>query len=613
MEVYHISKYINKMNSINNNQSINQSNNNNLIGAGAGSTQEVNNNGETEKKVLHEKYEIMIRPAQSGKTRKMQELIKDYEKSSNDKSYINILICSRNLNLVKQTQARMKKDLYDQDDEDDESDNGSADDSIDKEGIFSWMTGTKKNNISVKELKSDIIDDNVDMVICCSHKKRIRYVKDLLNLLDASKHFDKKINMWFDEFDDYVNLWAPANFHENKKVNKIHLVSATIDAVMELYDLVKVIPYQETYPECYHKFMDSQLIEVESSSSNTVDYLKEVYTKFKALIKKPNIKLFAPGDDEVKSHDHIADYLLGEGFAVAIINGKRKCIITPDDKENPLYIEQHVEEGEIMEIGKVIAKMYKQYDLARYPFAITGKLCLSRGITFQVQETHESIVATNGVLSTVTKLDFDFIFDVGIIPDMRNNATLYQCVSRTQGNTCNFINYKPPVLFMTSTSRKRIQNTEKIAMNLAKLVEEHGLEYVGKDEINWAIHGDKEKYNTAKENGDLNDILIQGPMPTVIEAKLWSENMLTQKASLLKPCDEEGKHNENDTHFHYRGILRPIETYSQTLASGDLSYGLGSYNVEKNEASKTGQPRIMPVLVNNQLQYIVIYKRYNKK
>ena len=62
------------------------------------------------------KIECLIKPGQSGKTRTMQERIKDYEKMAEmlgDECALNIVICSNNKKLVEQTTARMNDDLFD--------------------------------------------------------------------------------------------------------------------------------------------------------------------------------------------------------------------------------------------------------------------------------------------------------------------------------------------------------------------------------------------------------------------------------------------------------------------------------------------------------------------
>jgi hypothetical protein len=458
------------------------------------------------KYTMNRKYKCIVRPAQSGKTRTMQELMLEYDRLGkifykDDESFLDIIVCSKNLNLVKQTHARMKKELFVSSDEDDDaSDSASADAKIEGD-IFSWMTGTKDTNISPEALVTKICLGDVRMVICCAHKKRLKYVADLLSILDRARFFKDRVNIWMDEADDYVNIWSSSevDFPRFNKVNDIYLVSATVDAIVEKFDRIKVKPFASTYPACYHKTVESHIVEIPATSRDPMDYLNTVYSQHNNTLCVPGMRVFVPGDITVKSHDQIADFLVAEGFAVCILNGKKKCIRVPG-MEEPLVIAEHVPVGEIMEVGKTIAIMYRDYNLSRFPFAITGKICLSRGITFQCEDlTTVLAVQPDGTLTSSSELSYDFLFDAGIMPPMSDRATLYQCVSRVNGNIKNFRNYKVPTLYMSKETRETIFGAEKIAENLATLVHTHNLADVGKEEMNWAIHGDEAAYRNEVE------------------------------------------------------------------------------------------------------------------
>jgi hypothetical protein len=443
-------------------------------------------------------------PCQAGKTRNMQELMLNYNQMAktfypDDENYINIVICSKNLNLVKQTEARMKKDLFSAPaPEDDESDTSSADAKIEGD-IFSWMSGTKQNNITASDLFGRIILEDIRMIVCCAHKKRLEYVAELLSLLDRCRKFNQRVNIWMDEADDYINLWSDIDFSRFLKVNHVHLVSATIDSIVDKFKRIKVRPMPVTFPPVYHKTRDSHVEELEMATRDPVEHLKVVYALHKETLSAPGMRLFAPGDLTVKSHDAIAKFLLSEGFAVCVLNGKKKCIHVPGSEE-PLYIADYVLEGEIMEVGLVIARMYHDQKLSRFPFAITGKICLGRGITFNCEQfmTYLSM-GEDGTLTPHRELVFDFLFDAAIVPPMNDRATLYQCASRVNGNIRGFVNYAQPTLYMTADTHHTILDAESIAMNLPVLVHTHKLLDVGKEEMNWAIHGDEERYRQEKE------------------------------------------------------------------------------------------------------------------
>jgi hypothetical protein len=558
---------------------------------------------------MNRKYACIIRPAQSGKTRTMQELMLEYERIASifhpdGENYLNIVICSKNLNLVKQTHARFKKELFvsSSDEDDDTSESASADAKIEGD-IFSWMTGTKDTNITASDLFGRIILEDVRMVICCAHKKRLEYVADLLALLDRCKAFKQRVNIWMDEADDYVKLWsAPTvDYPRFNKVNDIYLVSATVDAIVHKFQRIVVRPFAITYPACYHKTADARVVEVDSRVRDPVEFLKSVYSANKERLCAPGVRLFAPGDITVKSHDDIADFLVSEGFAVCILNGKKKCIRVPG-AEAPLVIAEHVPEGEIMEVGKTIACMYRDYNLARFPFAITGKICLSRGITFQCEELRTILsVQCDGSLTSSSELSYDFLFDYGVMPPMSDRATLYQCVSRVNGNIKTFRNYKAPTLFMTTETRETIFGAEKIAENLATLVHKHGLPDVGVEEMNWAIHGDEEKYQRELEARKPK----KGPEPGHLLAfreirfasageakKAFKRDFPGKKISEFKIHTVEGVRT-----IQYRGKTEPLFAEERVLAGRDVEWGLAD------------TARIMPIVMSDGIvKYVVLRK-----
>jgi hypothetical protein len=505
----------------------------------------------------------------------------------------------------------MQKDLFVSAD-DDASDADSADAKIEGD-IFSWMTGTKDTNITASDLFGRIILEDVRMVICCAHKKRLEYVAELLALLDRCKAFKQRVNIWMDEADDYVKLWSAPTVEYSRfnKVNDIYLVSATIDGIVQKFQRIKVKPFASTYPACYHKTSDSHVVEVDSSARDPVEYLKLVYATHKDALCAPGVRLFAPGDITVKSHDDIADFLVAEGFAVCILNGKKKCIRVPG-AEAPLVIAEHVPEGEIMEVGKTIASMYKDYNLARFPFAITGKICLSRGITFQCEELRTVLsVQPDGTLTSSSELSYDFLFDYGVMPPMSDRATLYQCVSRNNGNIKNFRNYKVPTIFMSADTRETIFGAEKIAENLATLVHTHNLTDVGVEEMNWAIHGDESRYRRELEvrtpQGDT--IVCEKTFSSEVEARKWAE---AQSWNQYEDKKKE-KHNYSIsaykrtttggiTTIQYNGEAIPLRLYADVRKTPSLvSEGLGT------------KIRLMPVVMSDgSVKYVVIHSRKAK-
>jgi hypothetical protein len=402
------------------------------------------------------KAECLWKPAQSGKTRTIQEIIRADDGVRN---HLNILICSNNRLLVAQTNARMADDLYDEVGSVDED--GPADDYI-SGGVYSWMSGTKKSNISVDALAWKVCNDEVSMIVCCAHKARFRMLAELIAKLEASRFFGKPVNVWIDEADVSVKHWSGAyDFTSFACVRKMTLVSATFDSVFDHYGRIRVMPFPETHPECYVGLRDCKLEAFDAEVSGAGDYMEEVFKAHPELLK-PGSKLFVPGDIERVSHDAIRESLTARGAIVLVLNGVEKAFRFPDGSTVPITLKASDETPD--ELSQVLAAKYKEYGMDKYPVAVTGQLCLGRGITFQSR---------------------DFVFDYAIIPTIRNAAAAYQCVARVLGNIRNFSPWTP-VVYMHSALLEKVKRQERIAINLARLVHQNEWADVGLAEVGLA-------------------------------------------------------------------------------------------------------------------------------
>lgn len=436
------------------------------------------------------KTECIWLPGQSGKTRNIMERIKALEVAAADydcNGFLNIIICSNNRSLVDQTDARMNSELYNEEDEE-------ADSKIEG-NCFKWHSGLKKH-ISFRELADVIKEDEVNMVVCCAHSKRLSYLYSLIQNLDNSRKFTKRINVWIDEADVSINLWSKETLDISSfsVVHKITLVSATFDKILKKYGKIRVVPFLETTLPMYHRVQDCLIYENNAVAEDAPSYLMAVYEKNKRIMGKPGIRLFAPGDVERASHYKIADYLSSQGFAVVVLNGERKEVRIPG-RANPISLGSYISDSSLIpeEIGKEIAKIYHDNNLSQYPFAITGHLCLGRGITFQNDQ---------------------FIFTHGIIFTISDKANAYQTACRLAGNIKDFPNYNEPHLYTTSKMSKIILEKEETAINIARLVAERELSEVDQEFLYREFGGGKVGVNYAFEfykcnKNTFKDIKIQ--------------------------------------------------------------------------------------------------------
>jgi hypothetical protein len=429
------------------------------------------------------KVECMWLPGQSGKTRKIQEsiqLTKSLSELFDFDEVIHVIVCSNNRALVKQTGSRMNNDLYvseskdlpDYNDSEESDEESSKSDAKIEGSVFTWLSGNKSNNISVEKLALDILNKKINMLICCAHAKRLSYLKRLLTILEDSEMFQKKVNIWIDEADASCILWSKPelNIIDYEKVNKVTLVSATFDSVIKKYNRIKVLPFEKTHPETYHKIQECQLISDDFIAGNATEYIKGIYQKYKDELYKPGIKLFAPGDTKIETHNNIASFLKDQGFAVVVLNGTRKEIVIPHHES--ISLNSYLGDSDVPEeIGKIITKIYHDSNLSRFPFAITGQTCIGRGITFQNK---------------------DFLFDYGIIYNIADKANAYQCGCRMAGNIKHVSGYKQSKIISPTKMIERMIERENIAVNIGKIVNDLNLPDVGKEQLNHAK--DPEEY-----------------------------------------------------------------------------------------------------------------------
>lgn len=541
---------------------------------------------------MSDKMMCLWKPAQSGKTRTIMEMIREHEETT---AHLNIVICSNIRLLVSQTTARMSRDLFGGGDdsasdysadslESDES--AAADDRIDGD-VFSWMSGTARVNISTGELADRIKEDEVTMVVCCSHKRRFKYLNDLLANLDKSKHFTKRVSVWIDEADVSVRLWSdPAlDFTRFNKVDRVCLVSATFNSVVRTYGRIKVMRLETTHPDCYVPLRECNVVTHESSADPSANLASVLAAR--PEMRAPGVRLFAPGMVEVSTHDAVATYLGSQGFAVMVLNGQRKCIVCPDGTTIPLALRMDPTNPD--EISNVLPAIYAEHNLGRWPFAVTGQMCLGRGITFQ---------------------SAGFMFDYGVIPTLGDPAAAYQCVARLLGNVREFPGFKVPTVFMGAEMRTVTLSQEKVAMMVAKKVLEKGWADVGAEEIDFLLHDDEERYE-ADRRGPVD--FSPETFPTALAAKAWSVENLTHAASAMYPCNAEGGKDGECRHFKYRGELRAIASLEETLASNDLAWGQGGWDAKENKPTKTGSPRALPVEVDGATRYVVVFKSFYRK
>jgi len=449
------------------------------------------------------KVKCMYLPAQSGKTRKMEESIKMY-KALHSESFtgsLDIVISANNRLLVHQTTTRFQNSLRAHHSESDaEADAESGTESITEsnepansainDSVFSWTCGNKMNSIDTNTLAHDIEHKNVKMVILCANGVRVRYLVELLNTLATRASFKKTFNIWIDEADKSINLWSKyPEILQLPMVEQVTLVSATFVSVFSKYDVMQVLPFSDTHPACYRRLADCEKHAEDCVEHTAVKYIDHVLAKHCAnnnTLVRPGARAFIPGDYQKISHEFVANLLHKKyGFVVCIMNGARKEILVPG-RHDAIDLHPYLTVGGLgkkdtvpEEFNVTLARIYKEQGFARYPFAVTGFYCVERGITFQIAPSTSPHL--NGAHD-------GFAFDYCIIPPISKRAEAYQTMARVFGNIGDFPNYKPCAVYTTSAMLRKVGKQEDIAVNIGKLVQDRGITFVSGRELKEAAH-----------------------------------------------------------------------------------------------------------------------------
>jgi|LauGreDrversion4_2_1035121.scaffolds.fasta_scaffold180262_1 hypothetical protein len=492
------------------------------------------------------KLKCLYLPAQSGKTRKMEELIKHYKDIHEcfGDGDINVVISANNILLVKQTESRVRNDLATESEE-------GANDAVIKAGVFSWTSGEKECNISPTDLAFRLLGE-IEMVVLCANPIRLKYLDQMLRRLSACPLFTKKINVWIDEADKSIKLWSK---HEAllslPAIHQVTLVSATFGSVFAKYGTLSVLGFYKTHPECYRRLKDSVKVEENFVTASALEFVKHVMLKHRAKLVRPGMRAFIPGETKKASHDAIADFLHKElGFVVIIINGERKEILVPGEETIDLRAYLTVSSSEVpSEFNTQLAKLYTGNNWARFPMAITGFYCVERGVTFQCGPE----------LDPAKGLHDGFLFDYGVIPPIACKAEAYQTMARLFGNVGHLPKYKPVEIYTSSAMLNKVEKQEEIAVNLARIVQEQGLSVVSKADLKAAANFQTEaawdlhlgEFGTLKEANDF----------------MHEHNGLGKTPKALEKEMEGGFYKSSTTGalaiLHYDAVKREMEGWSK--------------------------------------------------
>ena len=397
-----------------------------------------------------DKCTLLTKPEQSGKTFLMlQKIVEDFseEPREDGKKNINFIFCANNLLLVLQTSERVNNDK--------DLNELQQFKNIDTGEIYIEFSSSNRTSTNTSDsVYRKITKNKISNVICCTNGIRCIDIFNIINDINETSHMKDifHFNIWFDEADKYIklikNYMIP--FIEKYENISFYPISATPEDIIKYFKEIKIWPIQNPTLVEYHGWNDNTITLYDNNiCQSNEDFVEHILLGNPDDIK-PNTKWFIPANNKIESHVKIKDICRKYGFATMIINGEGIKIYMPDGKLKECMKDDTPD--------KLIPKLYKKYKLYKYPFAITGYQCISRGIS----------------ISSKT-----FMLSHSIMPlFIKNKSELSQIAGRMKGNQKGWDNYNVAQVFCSEYFNIIAKEVEEKTIKLAKVAFEEEWETV---------------------------------------------------------------------------------------------------------------------------------------
>ena len=379
----------------------------------------------------HQRITLICKPEQSGKTFVMiQQIIRDLKDPSLEKIVINIILCDNNLLLTKQTSERVKNDL-------------SPLVEVNGESYLEFSSHARTDYRCAVAVEGAISVQDIRNILCCTNGTRVDDIYTIIRDLNKSEINKDKFyfKIWLDEADKFTgfidNTFLPlVKEYENVSV---YCITATPKKLFTHYHSLNVFPLENTTSPEYHGWTDNDLRLVDFPST-CVGFAEYVLDNMGMDHIQPGTKWYIPADYKKTTHIAMKNVCVKRGFAVIIVNGEGIKLYLPD--------REIIEFKKDDELNTIVKRIYDRYELHKYPLAITGNVCIGRGISIMSK---------------------DFIMDYGILSSHHNQQEASQNAGRLKGNIKSWSTYKPPMVFTTEQFNKVAIEWEKKSCGLARL------------------------------------------------------------------------------------------------------------------------------------------------
>ena len=463
-----------------------------------------------------DKFTLITKPEQSGKTFIMiQEIIKDLTEGNDElggKTVINFIFCDNNLLLTKQTAERVHQDL---------------DAFIANGQLYVEFSSRKGNEAKCSSAIYQAICGGQQNIICCTNGRRVKDVKEIIMALNSSPFLGDKFafKIWLDEADKFPNFISNTFIPLVAECENTHVycITATSSALFKKYKTMNVFPLEETTKENYHGWKDNEIVVLDALFENTETFVYEVLSQYPENIQ-PGTKWYIPAERKKSSHYMVKSICLARGMAVFVINGDGLTLERPGMEA--------VIENKTDELNKHIMKLYREHNLSEYAVAVTGNICVGRGISI---------------------MSPDFIFDYGILYSCVKKAEVSQTAGRLKGNIKNWPNYKPPIVFTSHNFDTIATEWEEKSRRLAILAYEQqdsGETTVITEEQYKKIGGNNHEEKTKAEDTDKEHCVFETQDEAREFGKTLGVKLNKRKAPIApKELQKDGRNPTSDELF----------------------------------------------------------------
>uniref|UniRef100_A0A6C0BXX1 Helicase ATP-binding domain-containing protein n=1 Tax=viral metagenome TaxID=1070528 RepID=A0A6C0BXX1_9ZZZZ len=389
---------------------------------------------------------LLVKPCQSGKTGEafshLNGLIEEFNTEGKQR-HIAITFVDNNLILAGQTSIRSQNILKECE-------------SIDF---------TSKSEIhSADVVRSTILDNpKLGNIICCGHTTRFSDIDWLLPRFPLIK-----FTIYIDEADkiatsnkvvDYVNSWE-----RNSNVNQIIMITATSEQLLKKYNNITLLPVNEVthqnyvrFSECQYMDFNPKIVSDENQYSPNTYYVLEY---FKNNTMNNGEVYFIPTSTKRKDHDEIEDVLIDGDYVNVVIkiNALKKQITilrgqTPTEKKKEIISFKDIEGSTKKELSHWLGDYYEKNEgSTKWRLAITGNICVGRGISIQSEKCSISHAIYGPAISSMPK------------------ANKYQIGARILGNIRNFKKFENdtfPIIICQKSTYDQINRMEETAILIA--------------------------------------------------------------------------------------------------------------------------------------------------